>query len=510
MDGFRRLSLPWTVGALAVGTLLGVGAASAPARAAPSTPHDTRVELGTQGWRAHRATLRNLGKARSGRATEVAYSGRRVSRSYSYSVYRWPRPAVASAGTVYRAGVRVRSSSTSRICLRLRELSGSKVVGQASRCLRVTRAWRTVSSPDYTARTSGTRLGLSVSQAGGRGSSFAISQPVLERQPPASTTTAIGPPPALGVHFHALWNTYTGAERLQVLDKLESAGTGWIRVDLMWSYTEISPGFFNPGTVQGLNFILDEAAKRGLKVLVVTFGTPGWANGGQGPAVPPSDTGAFGRYAAQLGRMFGDRVAAWQVWNEPNWHSFWTGSAAQYAALLREGYGAFKATSPNAAVVFGGLASNDVSWLRDAYAAGAAGAFDVMATHPYPSPSDAPPEADTTLARTAALRELMVASGDGDKPVWFTEFGWSSHANKGGEKPWERGVSDAQQAEYLVRAVAVVRSRFPFVRALFWYNERNRTDSTQVENNFGLLTQDLGEKPVYAAFKALNAEFARR
>jgi exo-beta-1,3-glucanase (GH17 family) len=112
------------------------------------------------------------------------------------------------------------------------------------------------------------------------------------------------------------------------------------------------------------------------------------------------------------------------------------------------------------------------------------------------------------MARTAAVHELMKASGDGDKPVWFTEFGWSSHA--GGDKPWERGVSDQQQAEYLVRTVDVVRSRFPFVRGLFWYNERNRTDSSQVENNFGLLTHSLGEKPVYAAFKALNLQLAAR
>lgn len=511
MEGFPRLSLAWALAAVGIASFVAGAGSPTPAKAASSVLQGARVELGTNGWRAHHATLQILRDTSAGRATEVVYSGRRTRGRYSFAIYRWPRPVVSSAGTVYRAAARVRSSSRSRLCVRVRELSGSRVVGQATRCILVTRSWRTVRPAQYKARRNGTRLGLSVFQQGARpGARFAVTDPVLESRPPEPTATVTAPPPALGVHFHALWNSYSGPERLQVLDKLAAAGSGWIRVDLMWSYTEIAPGVFNPGTVQGVDFILDEAAKRSLKVLVVTFGTPGWANGGQGPAVPPSDPGAFGRYAARLGEMFGNRVAAWQVWNEPNWRGFWTGSAAQYVALLREGYGAFKSSSPNSAVVFGGLASNDVNWLRDAYAAGAADAYDVMATHPYPSPSDGPPETDATLARTAAIRELMNASGDGDKPVWFTELGWSSHADTGGEEAWERGVSDQEQADYLVRAVAVVRSRFPFVRALFWYNERNRTDSSQVENNFGLLTHDLVEKPVYAAFKALNAEFGSR
>ena len=67
----------------------------------------------------------------------------------------------------------------------------------------------------------------------------------------------------------------------------------------------------------------------------------------------------------------------------------------------------------------------------------------------------------------------MEENGDGDKPIWFTELGWSSHPNTGGEAPWELGVTKQQQADYLVRAAEMIACRFPYVEQIFWYAERN-------------------------------------
>ena len=35
----------------------------------------------------------------------------------------------------------------------------------------------------------------------------------------------------------------------------------------------------------------------------------------------------------------------------------------------------------------------------------------------------------------------MVDYGDAANPVWFTEFGWSAHANWTGIQNWKRGVT---------------------------------------------------------------------
>jgi hypothetical protein len=74
------------------------------------------------------------------------------------------------------------------------------------------------------------------------------------------------------------------------------------------------------------------------------------------------------------------------------------------------------------------------------------------------------------------------------KPIWFTEFGWST-----------ADVTRPQQAHYLVRAIRYTARRLPYVKHMFWYTDRDRTDSTPFENGFGLLQADLRPKPAYFA-----------
>jgi hypothetical protein len=97
----------------------------------------------------------------------------------------------------------------------------------------------------------------------------------------------------------------------------------------------------------------------------------------------------------------------------------------------------------------------------------------------------------------------MRSFGDGDKPIWFTEFGWSSHRNDGGEENWELGVSLRRQARYAVRAFRYVAGQFPYVPVMIWYNERNRTTGAPQLDNYGLLERDLTPKPVYRALADL-------
>jgi hypothetical protein len=96
----------------------------------------------------------------------------------------------------------------------------------------------------------------------------------------------------------------------------------------------------------------------------------------------------------------------------------------------------------------------------------------------------------------------MVANGDGAKPIWFTEFGWSSHANPSGVQNWNRGVTQQQQADFLVRTLTYVAQNFPYVTNVFWYEERNSASGNVQLDNYGLLNRDLSPKPAYDALKA--------
>jgi Glycosyl hydrolase catalytic core len=165
-----------------------------------------------------------------------------------------------------------------------------------------------------------------------------------------------------------------------------------------------------------------------------------------------------------------------------------------------------KAADPGAVVVFGGVSQNDYSFIEGAYAAGAKGYFDVMAVHPYPGAN--PPEAvwssNGRIAPNAfsgfrEVRSAMLARGD-DKPIWLTEFGWSTTTTES----W--GVTQAQQADYLTRAYRLLDS-YPYVTLAYWYNLRNNfwdNDADTWETQLGLMRTDFAHKPSYDAFKSFQ------
>jgi hypothetical protein len=321
--------------------------------------------------------------------------------------------------------------------------------------------------------------------------------------------TASGP--AVGVQYHGLWSDWSDTQREVVLDRMADAGVGWVRLDVGWeALEERGPGRTSAWYLDRLDQAVDGARARRMQVLVTLWATPGWANGGRSRAVPPSDPGEYARVARELAGRYRHRVAAWEIWNEPNSRDFFDGSAGAYVQLLRAAAPAVHSADPGAKVVLGGPSYNDTDWLADVYAAGARGSFDVLATHPYLGPSDAPPETPDdgtpwTLLHVRDVQALMRAHGDGAVPIWFTEFGWSTHANADGTQPWQRGVSPSTQAAYLVRTLDLLRRDFPQVSHVFWYSARDRVDSDAQTNGYGLLTYDLQDKPAYRALRAYTA-----
>jgi hypothetical protein len=314
---------------------------------------------------------------------------------------------------------------------------------------------------------------------------------------------------AVGAHFHCNQTQYSNADRMAVLDKLKAGGVSWVRIDTAWDGIEdAAKGARNGWYIEMVDFCVDEARKRGLNVLIMLWLTPAWANGGQSNKMPPANPQDYADFARWAASHWRGRVAAWEVWNEPDpWQQFWQGTTEQYVALLKAAYPAFKAGDPNARVVLGGASSNDDEWIAKLYALGAKGAFDVVATHPYQGVADAPPEHPGDgnrwwFAHLPAVREVMVDNGDGGKPIWFTEFGWSAHANRPGTPNWQRGVTPEQQADYAVRAIRYTRAHYPYVPVMFWYKDRaSPLGSDPYYEGYGLLNSDLSERPVYRALK---------
>jgi hypothetical protein len=287
---------------------------------------------------------------------------------------------------------------------------------------------------------------------------------------------------------------------------INDIGAGWVRIEFRWNEAEpSSKGSYDQNIIARYDRAVDTARAAGAKVLVFVNGSPHWASGSRTPMTKPQNAADYADFMRFVAARYAGRVSAWEVWNEENTSRFWsTGpSPAEYVPLLKATYPAVKAADPSALVVFGGTSQNDYDFIEGAYAAGAKGYFDVMAVHPYPGPN--PPEtvwglngriAPNTFTGFREVRNSMLARGD-DKPIWLTEFGWSTTTTEA----W--GVTQAQQADYLTRAYRLLES-YPYVTIAYWYNLRNNfwdNDADTWETQLGLMRTSFAHKPSYDAFK---------
>ena len=313
------------------------------------------------------------------------------------------------------------------------------------------------------------------------------------------------------VMFHGFWTSYTDAQRADVLDRLQAAGVTSVRIDLSWIMLQPDgPDSFHRWGVDFVDRVIAMANERSIKPLMMLWLTPGWANGNSGERVAPYRAEDYARVAGWAAQRWRGKVVGWEVWNEPNSDAFLRGAdPAAYVRLLRAAYPAIKAGDPDAAVVLGGVEYNDVAWLRRAYDAGAQGYFDVLATHPYQGIADLAPDARDgtkyTLRSVSAVRDLMVERGDAAKPIWFTEFGWSTHSVRSGVN-WIRGVDEQRQAAYLVATARLVAAEMPYVQRIYWYSDRDTHEGDPQYSNYGLFRLDLSPKPALTAVAQANAE----
>ncbi len=88
-----------------------------------------------------------------------------------------------------------------------------------------------------------------------------------------------------------------------------------------------------------------------------------------------------------------------------------------YAQMLKIAYPAIRQANPSAWVIVGGM-TDFMEFPRGIYEGGGKPYFDIMALHTY-----GVPVTWSFIDRGKTLKEIMRWYGDGDKPLWNTEFG---------------------------------------------------------------------------------------
>jgi hypothetical protein len=300
-------------------------------------------------------------------------------------------------------------------------------------------------------------------------------------------------------------------DREALLDGIKAAGAGWVRFDFAWS--AVQPNGPNQWSWKQLDDAVTSANARGLRVLGMLGYAPDWA-GGFG--VAPTDNAAFARFAEMTVRRYAPRgVKHWEIWNEPNYKTFWNPpDPAAYTRLIQVAYPAIKRADPKAYVLAGATAPGDVGLADDIaapefvsamYANGAHGFFDGLSHHPYTAPAspvDSVPDArgwqwlyTSCCNATANLRDLMVSNGDADKQIWVTEFGAET------DPGFSRSVNEEQQAA-IARDALQLWANYPWAGPFFWFSLRDAGGA----ESYGLLRQDGSRKPSWHVFRAEAAK----
>jgi len=365
---------------------------------------------------------------------------------------------------------------------------------------------------------------------------------MLLRPSKAATTFQ---PLEVGSTVAAGWSDglHTDADNRIIIDKLAAAGVKRVRIDIGWSTIEESGDIYggssdptatyNPSAplthwyIKKIDNAVNYANSKGIKVLGIWWTTPPWARDAgsiNDYQVRPGGYPNYPEYAESIEwatKYWQGRIDDWEVWNEADpSQKFWQspsgayGGTAEYAALLKIAYGAAKKGNPNAKVVTSGPASVDDAWISQLYTYGIKGYFDVMAVHAYEGQADNDPlNSDGSkiwnFLHIPSVRQLMVNNGDSDKPIWITEMGWSSHDNTNPTttKPWNFGVTQENQGNYLVKAIQYAKDNWPYVEVLINYTDKNRVsaggdaETSRHQMNFGLLNSDNSDKLAYTILK---------
>jgi hypothetical protein len=301
------------------------------------------------------------------------------------------------------------------------------------------------------------------------------------------------------------------------LDLVAAAGLDWVRLTIRWDEVQPAPDRWE---FSHLDRLIAEAARRDIAVLGLLSWVPAWLDGGPRHNVPPRSLAPWEAFVERVARRYAGRVAAYEIWNEPDLADAGRGvgwnrdldEPPLYADYLRAAALRIRAHAPGTLVVApalsGGANRRTRKLLRQlesaVYPEGPASSFiDVVSIHQNAGGEATAAEAARRLhaAKLAPLARHNPANAG--KPIWVTEFGWSTgEVSAAGQEERIAGLLRILGGE---REAPVPLHRFRIRRAFIY----KLLDSAGEER--GIFTRAGAPKPVVTGYlRSLGAPAATR
>ncbi|NDJ62861.1 MAG: cellulase family glycosylhydrolase [Chloroflexi bacterium] len=248
-----------------------------------------------------------------------------------------------------------------------------------------------------------------------------------------------------------------------------------VKQTFAWEDIEPQPGVWS---LDRADQLVEALASRNLRIVARLSDAPDWTHRSVAGRkdddyldAPPDDLEDWAFFCGVLAERYRGRIAAYQIWNEPNLSREWGNRPPDpdgYVALLRTCSEAIRAADPDAIIISAGLAPTatdnaaarpDDWYLQALYDRGFQQYIDVVGMHApgYSEPSLSPDDAEAsgslrvfTFRRVEDLRRIMIANGDAARQAAILELGWT--LDQVNEAYSWFAVDEQTQARYLVEA----------------------------------------------------------
>lgn len=210
---------------------------------------------------------------------------------------------------------------------------------------------------------------------------------------------------------------------------------------------------------------------------------------------------AYIRYIDFVSKSLAGKVAAYEIWNEPDIKGFNTKDATgtDYAQLLKAAYQTIKNNDPDVPVLGGAIAYR-TDFMDEMMKADAGEYMDGLSVHYYLGKNGPEKRARERLDK---YRDVLVKYGYDKMPIWVTETGWANS-----------NVDEQTQAQYIVRN-AIFYDEFLLDYGIdgqyFTYELQDSSITSDVlggieyENSLGLYKNDFTPKVAANAVKTFNS-----
>jgi hypothetical protein len=205
---------------------------------------------------------------------------------------------------------------------------------------------------------------------------------------------------------------------------------------------------------------------------------PGWAAG-------PADLEDWRTYVRTIVTHCKGRVHLYEIWNEPNYKPFWTGTTNEMLVLTREASKIIRSIDPQATIVSpAATTASGTKWLSEFLGKGGGQYVDVIGYHFYVNAQ--PPE--TMVPIMQQVNQILAENHETGKPLWNTETGWLAPS---------KFDTEELTAAYLARSFVLAWSAG--VQRFYWYAWDNGPPLQMIDRD----TQSL--KPAGTAYGIIQS-----